>query len=260
MEEAKPKLTAPKIIGTRKPSYFMPRSRIIIVPKGDPRAYGPAVSPVGPAPVNPVTPNKPTILKAGVATSPACRAKQGSCVARTSCSGAVVTGICPGAANIICCTPKGSAPTPVTPNNNCPVYANAGTSAIAGNGGVVYQVVRIAPQHFIGSADNTMTKPTACAFARMAAAAARAGLQMKIASGFRTLARQQYFWNCYKTKKCNNGNLAASPGTSNHGRGKALDLNSGARGSSMHRWLVANAGSFGFRATVPSEPWHWEFM
>jgi hypothetical protein len=35
----------------------------------------------------------------------------------------------------------------------------------------------------------------------------------KIASIFRTVSRQNYFWNCYITKRCNQGNLAACPGT-----------------------------------------------
>jgi LAS superfamily LD-carboxypeptidase LdcB len=140
------------------------------------------------------------------------------------------------------------------------VYANAPTSAIVGNNNVRYNVVRIAAQHFTGSADNTMTKPTACAFAQMAEAAARAGIRLTINSGFRTLARQQYFWNCYQTKRCNNGHLAAHPGTSNHGKGQALDINTGSTSTATYRWMAANASRFGFRRTVPTEPWHWEHI
>ena len=62
--------------------------------------------------------------------------------------------------------------------------------------------------------------------------------------------------------------LAAVPGTSNHGWGRAVDLCGGAQsyGSAAYRWLKANAGRFGF--THPAwaepgggmeEPWHWEF-
>lgn len=56
------------------------------------------------------------------------------------------------------------------------------------------------------------------------------------------------------------GGLAATPGTSNHGWGTAVDLAGGANktGTPQNNWLQANAGRFGFR-TIPREPWHWEF-
>ena len=40
-------------------------------------------------------------------------------------------------------------------------------------------------------------------------------------SAYRSYAEQQYFWNLYQSGQ---GNLAAYPGTSNHGWGKAVDL------------------------------------
>jgi len=105
--------------------------------------------------------------------------------------------------------------------------------------------------------DNTMTTSTACAFSKMRTAALRSGVNIKINSGFRTLSRQNYFWNCYQTKRCNNGNLAARPGTSNHGIGIALDLNAASAG--VYSWLANNARTYGFVRTVPSENWHWEY-
>ncbi|MFD8500211.1 D-alanyl-D-alanine carboxypeptidase family protein [Amycolatopsis sp. NPDC059657] len=62
--------------------------------------------------------------------------------------------------------------------------------------------------------------------------------------------------------------LAAIPGTSNHGWGLAVDLCGGAEsfGSSQYRWLIANAGRFGWinpgwarAGGGREEPWHWEF-
>ena len=64
------------------------------------------------------------------------------------------------------------------------------------------------------------------------------------------------------------GRLCASPGTSNHGRGVAVDLGSGVQvfGSSQHAWMVDHAGEFGWvlpawagPSGYKSEPWHWEF-
>jgi len=100
-------------------------------------------------------------------------------------------------------------------------------------------------------------KPTSLAtghaFIKMQKAAHAAGVSLTINSGFRTMEEQQYFWNCYQTRRCNNGNLAARPGYSNHQNGRALDLTTSS-------WLANNASRFGFKRTVPSEAWHYEFF
>ena len=71
---------------------------------------------------------------------------------------------------------------------------------------------------------------TANAYMVMAQAAAADGVQLRIVSGFRTFAEQQYLYNCYINCNCNNCNLAAKPGYSNHQSGHALDLNTSAPG------------------------------
>jgi hypothetical protein len=95
---------------------------------------------------------------------------------------------------------------------------------------------------------------TAAAFLRLQQAAGRAGVQVRIVSGFRTMRHQQALYCAYRYER---GNLAARPGYSNHQSGHALDLNTGDSG--VYRWLTQNARRFGFRRTVPSEPWHWEW-
>ena len=100
-------------------------------------------------------------------------------------------------------------------------------------------------------------KDTANAYYVMAQAAAADGVTLKVNSGFRTMAEQQYFYNCYVNCNCNNCNLAAKPGYSNHQSGHALDLNTSSSG--VLTWLNAHGGSFGFKRTVPSEAWHWEW-
>ncbi|CAF1087310.1 unnamed protein product [Rotaria sordida] len=203
--------------------------------------------------------------------------KSGSCISTAFCSGTSVSGHCPGAANIQCCVASGGSSG--SSAGLCGSYAGAAVSSIKGNGNVMYSVVKIRPEHLSNPAiytsaptasDNTMTTSTACAFDKMATAAKQAGVTITVASGFRTVARQEYFWNCYQTKACNNGNLAARPGTSNHGRGIALDLNtncgsqSGAKpncgGSKVYQWLKNNGHKYGFKRTVQSEPWHWEYV
>ncbi|MEZ4221547.1 MAG: D-alanyl-D-alanine carboxypeptidase family protein [Polyangiaceae bacterium] len=100
-------------------------------------------------------------------------------------------------------------------------------------------------------------KATANAYYVMAQAADKAGVTLKVVSGFRTQAEQQYLYNCYINCNCNNCNLAAKPGYSNHQSGHALDLNTSSSG--VLAWLNANGASYGFKRTVPSEDWHWEW-
>ncbi|MCB9733537.1 MAG: D-alanyl-D-alanine carboxypeptidase family protein [Deltaproteobacteria bacterium] len=102
-------------------------------------------------------------------------------------------------------------------------------------------------------------KATANAYMVMAQAAQNAGLQLRVVSGFRTYAEQQYLYNCYIHCNCNNCNLAARPGYSNHQSGHALDLNTGGFGTSIYNWLTAHGAAYGFSRTVPSESWHWEW-
>lgn len=97
-------------------------------------------------------------------------------------------------------------------------------------------------------------RTTAHAFLKMQQGAEKAGVTLSISSGFRSMAEQQYFYNCYLTKKCNNGNLAARPGNSPHQNGSALDL-----ASSDFSWLLKNASKYGFKKTVPSERWHYQY-
>lgn len=97
-----------------------------------------------------------------------------------------------------------------------------------------------------------VSKPTGHAFLKMQKAAHAAGVRLAISSGFRTMSEQQYFYNCYRTGRCNNGNLAARPGYSNHQSGSALDLTTSS-------WLSSSAARFGFKRTVSGEPWHYEF-
>ena len=98
---------------------------------------------------------------------------------------------------------------------------------------------------------------TANAYYVMAQAAHEDGVELVVVSGFRTMEQQTYFYNCYVNCNCNNCNLAAKPGYSNHQSGHALDLNTDAPG--VYAWLDAHGADFGWERTVPSEKWHWEW-
>lgn len=63
-------------------------------------------------------------------------------------------------------------------------------------------------------------------------------------------------------------NLAARPGSSNHGNSIALDLNPGGKSSGrfigvdkdIYSWLVKNSWKFGFIRTVAKEEWHFDYL
>jgi LAS superfamily LD-carboxypeptidase LdcB len=97
---------------------------------------------------------------------------------------------------------------------------------------------------------------TAHAFIVMRDAAAEAGVYLQAWSGFRTNEKQAELYQAWKDGV---GNPAAKPGYSNHQSGRALDINLLGVPPETFAWLTKNAARFGFRRTVPSEPWHWEY-
>jgi hypothetical protein len=97
---------------------------------------------------------------------------------------------------------------------------------------------------------------TARAFLAMRAAAADAGIELRLESGFRTAAQQRVLYQAWRNGR---GNKAARPGLSNHQSGRAVDI-AVARVPGALAWLEDNAMSYGFKRTVKSEPWHWEYV
>lgn len=116
---------------------------------------------------------------------------------------------------------------------------------------------------------------SADAFLAMKAAAEKDGVPLNITDSFRPLyggefsqvgcVQKKGFYSSearagYSARQGQFG-WCAKPGTSNHGWGLAVDLNSKAVGSSGQTaadWLTKNAKRFGFK-TIPNEPWHWEY-
>jgi len=136
-----PKLVAPTVY---EKDYFMPKHRVIIVPKGDPRARAPAgeIAPkhhhhhhhnhhhnaaAAAAHFAPASATSPAVhvLKAGAVTSSACAKIGGQCT--TSCANGKVThGLCAGAPT--CCVPNRAA-APVAPRPVAPVAPSSGGAA-----------------------------------------------------------------------------------------------------------------------------------
>lgn len=72
-------------------------------------------------------------------------------------------------------------------------------------------------------------------------------------SSYRTYDEQVYLYGVYER----GGNLAARPGTSNHGWGIAIDLPE----SWMWDWMRDHGAKYGWRKTEAfSEPWHFNFV
>lgn len=96
------------------------------------------------------------------------------------------------------------------------------------------------------------------AYLSMVAEAARSGITWSITDSYRPYSVQYRL--AFEKGLYSEGGLAACPGRSNHGWGKAVDLGGGANrsGTPQNNWLVANANRFGFY-TIPREPWHWEY-
>jgi zinc D-Ala-D-Ala carboxypeptidase len=91
--------------------------------------------------------------------------------------------------------------------------------------------------------------------------AAQTGEPLCITDSYRSLAEQI-------SVKATRGRFAATPGTSRHGLGRALDMCGGVQdySSPAHRWMVQNGPLFGWfhpawaaaGGSLP-EPWHFEF-
>lgn len=93
---------------------------------------------------------------------------------------------------------------------------------------------------------------------------AKFGTDLDVSSSYRDYRTQV-------AAKESRGALAAEPGTSNHGRGLAVDLNGFGDVAQFdrpfYRWMVANAGRYGWThpsymgpgGSGPLEPWHWEY-
>jgi LAS superfamily LD-carboxypeptidase LdcB len=96
---------------------------------------------------------------------------------------------------------------------------------------------------------------TAKAFKVMARAARKAGIEIAIRSGFRSQEKQQKLYRDYQKGR---GHLAARPGYSNHQSGHALDIY--ITDYRVYEWLKGHAAKYGFKRTVRSEAWHWEYV
>lgn len=106
----------------------------------------------------------------------------------------------------------------------------------------------------ISGGEHRQWAPAARSFEAMRAAAARDGVTLRITDSYRSYEEQVEL--AARKGLYSQGGLAATPGTSNHGWGIAVDL---ALDDAGLAWMRARGGEFGFEESVPREPWHWEY-
>ena len=122
----------------------------------------------------------------------------------------------------------------------------AGSGATASGGGYAGPLVY---------RDGRPTCPAvAAAFDAMDAAARRAGLDLRVVSGFRSDAEQAELFRRHPDPR-----WVAPPGRSRHRDATELDIDVRSR-PGTHAWLAAHAGRFGFVQRYSWEPWHWGYM
>lgn len=136
-----------------------------------------------------------------------------------------------------------SAPTALGPAGAPPDLAAHGNGRIPASA--------LAP---IGQGQHRLWAPAAHAFQQMTAAAARDGVTIRVTDSYRSFDAQVDL--AQRKGLYSQGGLAARPGTSNHGWGRSLDLDTSAGAA---EWLRANGPRFGFHEDVPGEPWHWTY-
>jgi zinc D-Ala-D-Ala carboxypeptidase len=88
-----------------------------------------------------------------------------------------------------------------------------------------------------------------------AAAKNEAGIDLTITDSYRSYEQQVDL--VARKGLYSEGGWGATPGTSSHGWGMAVDVD--VTSPATLQWWRANAYRFGFVETTPREPWHWEF-
>ena len=88
---------------------------------------------------------------------------------------------------------------------------------------------------------------------------AATGVRLTLTEGYRNLARQVFFWLKW-VARVPGYNVAAKPGTSNHGLGIAVDMGNY---SLAWNWLLLNAHTYGWswaQGKASGERWHWVYI
>jgi zinc D-Ala-D-Ala carboxypeptidase len=119
-----------------------------------------------------------------------------------------------------------------------------------GNGRIPVEL--LAP---VGQGGHRLHQAASASFQQMRADAAAQGITLRLTDSYRPYAEQVDL--AERKGLYSQGGLAATPGTSIHGWGLAIDVDVNDRATLS--WLRANAGRYGWVEPVPREAWHWEY-
>jgi hypothetical protein len=115
-----------------------------------------------------------------------------------------------------------------------------------------------------GKSSAMLNSKAAKDFNDMVKAAKEEGVNIEVSQGYRPKGSKEKGcsegftqWCAWIKYKNGTGNLAAVPGTSNHGSGAAIDVRNCKKGGKVHTWLTQNASKFNFRPFY-KEAWHWD--
>lgn len=106
----------------------------------------------------------------------------------------------------------------------------------------------------IGVGSHKLYAPAAQAYQAMVADAQAQGVTIGITDSYRSYESQVDLAG--RKGLYSQGGLAATPGTSNHGWGLAVDLDLDA---TAQQWMRDNGWRYGFVEDTPREPWHWAY-
>jgi hypothetical protein len=137
---------------------------------------------------------------------------------------------------------------------------NPGFPLLVRNGRIPQSLLRrLETQPQMPEGERWLFSDAAIGLDAMVRAAALDGVTIELLEAYRTYARQVYFWNLYQSGK---GNLAAQPGTSNHGWAVAIDVKRKNNPKALP-WMRLHADEYGW--DLPDqlgkkEPWHWQWI
>lgn len=187
-------------------------------------------------------------------TSAACSTPSGSgsCQSTDSCSGSSIPGYCSGPANIQCCVSS--------PHSNCILGEPSGCDEANIASGIRNQI--IAEMESMGYSFTTLDSAwarcsTPCSLQSSAASSLQSATSsvndyITINSAYRSSAEQYLLYTWYQKGMCGI-TLAATPGSSNHESGGALD-------TSNYNYWIEPLAKYGWVHTYPSsDPVHFDY-
>ena len=172
---------------------------------------------------------------------------------------------------------EGSCTVTVTSADNKNVSAKVAVNVSAAKGLTYIQGILVVNKTYSLPSDyNPGVDSTAnAALNEMIAAAAKEGINLWIASGFRSYSRQETLYNNYVARdgKAAADRYSARPGYSEHQTGLAFDLNSLEQSfgeTKEGKWIAENCWKYGFILRYPQnkeaqtgymyEPWHVRYL